>query len=377
MINERNEGKYEIKKENKTYHLSTSIIDNKIKFVCEDFSKNQLFKGEFNNNELRKMRQYFKYNNLDQIQMNFIDIIKKQRVNIVPSLSIIFFFNDEKVVLPLRKIISNNNAYGGNQLNNQNNIFPQSFNRGFLRNHPVRFNQNAQLSNGNNNAFNNNHQNNIDYQKQISLLNKDMNELKNLNEEITEINHFLEKENGQLEAQVEQLTINNDILLNQSQRLNEKKIKDLEKSLENKEKDLVVKNMKISELNTKIQQLENLINTNNNQDLINELLKKLELKEKEIKEIKSRYPLELSKGEKLMSIIFQSHDFKFTRSFLCKNTDQFTKLESLLYKEYPEYLENDAENYFLVNGRKIYRYKSLEENGIHNSDIIILNKIDN
>lgn len=375
MINERNEGKYEIKKENKTYHLSTSIIDNKIKFVCEDFSKNQLFKGEFNNNELRKMRQYFKYNNLDQIQMNFIDIIKKQRVNIVPSLSIIFFFNDEKVVLPLRKIISNNNAYGGNQLNNQNNIFPQSFNRGFLRNHPVRFNQNAQLSNGNNNAFNNNRQNNIDYQKQISLLNKDMNELKNLNEEITEINHFLEKENGQLEAQVEQLTINNDILLNQSQRLNEKKIKDLEKSLENKEKDLVVKNMKISELNAKIQQLENLINTNNNQDLINELLKKLELKEKEIQEIKSNY--HLSRGEKIISIIFSPMDQQFIQSFVCKNTDKFEKLEQLLYKEIPDYFKNEVQYFFVVNGLRIDRYKTLDENGIRNSSVIMFNKVYN
>ena len=375
MINERNEGKYEIKQENKTYHLSTSIIDNKIKFVCEDFSKNQLFKGEFNNNELRKMRQYFKYNNLYQIQMNFIDIIKKQRVNIVPSLSIIFFFNDEKVVLPLRKIISNNNAYGGNQLNNQNNIFPQSFNRGFLRNHPVRFNQNAQLSNGNNNAFNNNHQNNIDYQKQISLLNKDMNELKNLNEEITEINHFLEKENGQLGAQVEQLTINNDILLNQSQRLNEKKIKDLEKSLENKEKDLVVKNMKISELNTKIQQLENLINTNNNQDLINELLKKLELKEKEIQEIKSNY--HLSRGEKIISIIFSPMDQQFIQSFVCKNTDKFEKLEQLLYKEIPDYFKNEVQYFFVVNGLRIDRYKTLDENGIRNSSVIMFNKVYN
>ena len=239
----------------------------------------------------------------------------------------------------------------------------------------MNFNQNAQLSNGNNNAFNNNRQNNIDYQKQISLLNKDMNELKNLNEEITEINHFLEKENGQLEAQVEQLTINNDILLNQSQRLNEKKIKDLEKSLENKEKDLVVKNMKISELNAKIQQLENLINTNNNQDLINELLKKLELKEKEIQEIKSNY--HLSRGEKIISIIFSPMDQQFIQSFVCKNTDKFEKLEQLLYKEIPDYFKNEVQYFFVVNGLRIDRYKTLDENGIRNSSVIMFNKVYN
>ena len=135
MINERNEHYYEIKQENKIYYLTTSIIENRIKFVCQDNSKNQLFKGEFSNIDLKKMIQYFKYRNLDQIQKNFIDIIKNQRVNIAHSLSIIFFFDNEQVVLPLRKTIpnnynmigfnqNNNNEYRNNQLINKNNIFP-------------------------------------------------------------------------------------------------------------------------------------------------------------------------------------------------------------------------------------------------------------
>ena len=206
--------------------------------------------------------------------------------------------------------------------------------------------------------------------KQIDLVNKNADVFKN--EEIRKI-HLLEKENKNYKIKIEQLNIENEILKEN----NNKRIKDLENSIKTKEEELTKKNAQIAELNLKIQLLKNMLNDNKNKDKIIELMEKLEFKEKEIKEIKSRYPLKLSKGEKLMSIIFQSHDFKFTRSFLCKNTDQFTKLESLLYKEYPEYLENDAENYFLVNGRKIYRYKSLEENGIHNSDIIILNKIDN
>ena len=138
---------------------------------------------------------------------------------------------------------------------------------------------------------------------------------------------------------------------------------------------MLEKSCKILELNLKIKKLENIIKNSKNKDKIIELMEKLELKEKEIKEIKSRYPFELLKDEKLMSVIFQSQDQKFTCSFLCKNTDKFTKLESLLYEKYPEYLENEGEHYFIVNGGKINRYKSLEENGIHNSDIIILNKI--
>lgn len=217
---------------------------------------------------------------------------------------------------------------------------------------------------------------------QINLVNKDVNIFENKNEEIRKMN-LLEKENKNYKIIIEQLKIENEIIKEQVKKLNydikkgekDKRIKYLENSLKIKEDELTKKDVQISTLNIKIQQFKDMLNNNKNKDKIIELMEKLELKEREIKEIKSRYPLELYKGEKLMSVIFQSHDLKFTHSFLCKNTDQFTKLESLLYKEFPEYLENEAENYFLVNGRRINRYKSLEENGIHNSNIIILNKI--
>ena len=45
-----------------------------------------------------------------------------------------------------------------------------------------------------------------------------------------------------------------------------------------------------------------------------------------------------------------------------------------LYKDHPEYSE--SENYFISNGRKVDIFKSLDENKIHNGDIIILNKIE-
>ena len=104
------------------------------------------------------------------------------------------------------------------------------------------------------------------------------------------------------------------------------------------------------------------------------LIEKLEAKEKEIKDIKSRFPFELSEGEKLISIIMVSTDQKIHHSFICKNTDKFTKVEYLLYEIYPEYMETD--NYFIVNGNKINKYKSLEENKINNSDIVTLNKFE-
>ena len=105
-------------------------------------------------------------------------------------------------------------------------------------------------------------------------------------------------------------------------------------------------------------------------------MEKLELKENEIKELKSRYPFELKKGEKMMCIIIKSSDQTFNHCFICKNNDKFATIESKLYSEYPQYLETEALNYFTVNGQKINKFKTIEDNGIHNSDIILFNKIE-
>ena len=116
---------------------------------------------------------------------------------------------------------------------------------------------------------------------------------------------------------------------------------------------------------------------NNNMGKIIELMEKLENKEKELKEFKSKLPFELNKDEKIMNVIIQSSDQNILFPIICKNTDLFTRLESELYKveEYKNYKEGD--NYFLINGNKINKYNTLEQNGIKNNDIIMLIKIDN
>ena len=93
----------------------------------------------------------------------------------------------------------------------------------------------------------------------------------------------------------------------------------------------------------------------------------------ELKEKLSRYPFELSKGEKLLSVIFTSFDNKILHSIICKNTEKFIQLEKELYNYYPEYSKSD--NYFLVNGYKVDKYKTLDENKIKNSDNIILSPL--
>ena len=99
-------------------------------------------------------------------------------------------------------------------------------------------------------------------------------------------------------------------------------------------------------------------------------------KDKEINEMKNkllRFPFILNEGEKLISVNFQSLNESLSYIVICKNTDIFNTIEKKLYEEFPEYLE--SENYFEIKGKKINKYKSLEENKIHNNDIIIINQI--
>ena len=100
----------------------------------------------------------------------------------------------------------------------------------------------------------------------------------------------------------------------------------------------------------------------------------LKMKENELKELKLKISVELSKEDKLISVIFISFDQKIHYSMICKSNDLFSRLENELYKEYKSYKE--TENYFLVNGKRINRYNTLEQNGIKNSDIISLNIIE-
>jgi len=114
---------------------------------------------------------------------------------------------------------------------------------------------------------------------------------------------------------------------------------------------------------------------------INEQLNKMNLeskeqlnkKEKIIKELElkiSQFPFDFSPGEKIMSIIFISFDQNIISSFICKNTDSFKYLENKFYEKYSEY--KDLDNIFILNGRKINKDKSLDENIIKNNDIITI-----
>jgi hypothetical protein len=106
---------------------------------------------------------------------------------------------------------------------------------------------------------------------------------------------------------------------------------------------------------------------NSNNASLNKRLFELE---NELNLFKSYYCF--SPGEKLISIKFVSVDQNIKNfKLIVKNTDKFSKLEDILYEKYPNY--KDTENYFIVNGKRINRNRTLEENKIKNNDILMLN----
>ena len=134
---------------------------------------------------------------------------------------------------------------------------------------------------------------------------------------------------------------------------------------------------KINEMNQQLKQYKEYKDKYENEKKLHEsLIKKILEKDNENKELRlklSRYPFELNEGEKLMCINFESDDQKLKNySIISKNTDKFNIIENKLYKDNPEFY--GKENCFVINGNKIHKNKSLEENNIHNNDVIMLNK---
>ena len=132
-------------------------------------------------------------------------------------------------------------------------------------------------------------------------------------------------------------------------------------------------NNETSNLKNKIVELEKEIkNLKNQLSQVSPPEKDIELKEKGIKDFKSKLSYESENKEELMTVIFTSIDNKIHYAFICKNNDKFIEVENKLYDVYPEYKK--SENYFTVNGINIIKSNTLAQNNIKNSDIIILHK---
>ena len=73
----------------------------------------------------------------------------------------------------------------------------------------------------------------------------------------------------------------------------------------------------------------------------------------------------------MFAVNFVSNGFQGIMNYAlpCKNTDLFVRLEEKLNNDYPDLLK-DKETYFIVNTRRIKRFKTLDENQIKGGDVI-------
>jgi len=148
-------------------------------------------------------------------------------------------------------------------------------------------------------------------------------------------------------------------------------INELKRQLkEEKEKNQILINENIN-LKNIINQLN--IEINNIKGIKEKLQHNLTQKNK----INEHYDLSsVNEDDKIIAVNFVSMERNDIGHFnlICKKRDLFVRLEERLYENFPQYKEFDI--YFLVDGRRIKRFKTLEQNNINNNDIINLFIID-
>ena len=129
-MTERNITRYHLEQsDNKSYILTTSLINDKLKLTCQD-SNSQTFVGAFTLMDLLKLSKYFKTTrSVDQVQQYLNGIVEKQRVEIYQDSIcikiILHLINNDKITIPLtNKLINQNTNYYNipnmsNQISNQ------------------------------------------------------------------------------------------------------------------------------------------------------------------------------------------------------------------------------------------------------------------
>ena len=141
-------------------------------------------------------------------------------------------------------------------------------------------------------------------------------------------------------------------------------------------KNIIINNEqnKYRELSKKKKELE-LYNKDKNMNKVNELTDEFKEKENEINEFGNKMPFNLTKEEKILTINFITDDELIICPIICKNTHKFNDVENLFYKKYPEFQGYKKE--FIINGNRINKNKTLEENKIYDNSIINIKIIQN
>ena len=129
-MTERNITRYHLEQsDNKSYILTTSLLNDKLKLTCQD-SQNQIFFGAFTLMDLLNLSHYFQTTrSVDQVQQYLNGIVEKQRVEIYQDSTcikiILHLINKDKIIIPLTKQIKNqtNNYYNIQNMSNISNQY--------------------------------------------------------------------------------------------------------------------------------------------------------------------------------------------------------------------------------------------------------------
>ena len=121
---------------------------------------------------------------------------------------------------------------------------------------------------------------------------------------------------------------------------------------------------KINKLTEKNKELEKLLEEKNKE--INDYIFKLS------NSSNNEQLISVKTGDKIIAVLFMTQGSQdiFNYTMACKTSDLFVRLEERLYHDFPKY--RNYETFFMVNTRRIFRFKTLEENKIKNNDIISL-----
>ena len=158
-------------------------------------------------------------------------------------------------------------------------------------------------------------------------------EIKELKEELNKSKKIIEQLKGKIKDLENRLQTENNQYIN--------KIRELENSI-------IQKNNELNELKTKLQNINVNSNINNQSNRINQ--------------------------DRDKSVTFLSTDQGICFSIPCSGNSTFAEVEELLYREYPEYRETN--NTFLVNGKQVLRFKTINENNVGTGRPVMLIKPD-
>ena len=320
-MGERNITTFNINQAGNNYILTSSILNGKLKFTCQD-SNSQIFSAGISLKEQLNLTEYFGTRSIDQVQQYINEFIENQAMEIYQDNYCIniklFFFNDYVLLINLKKLINQNtNFYDMRTPSNITDIT--------------------------------NYSNKVNYTDPQTISYKENNNY--LRKQIKEIKKNYESKISELQKKLNKKKEKNKTLIDENNLLKEK----------------------INKLNAKIGKLE---------DIVKLLKSKLSQKDIEIQKMLQNNSgnheiTSINKGEKIMSVNFVSMGISDIGhySLFCKNTDLFVKLEERLYEDFPQFKE--YETYFEVKTKRLKRFKTLKENKIKNNDIINMFIIDN